>query len=151
MIILVAGMFYYKIGFAKTVEEGEPDKEALKQLMETNTGMQGEKRLFLSIKVLTLFYLIISVCDWFLFGLTQHLESTNLDVWCLDNTIQIVRNNMGALYMLIFAILIYSYSFIMIYIFYILPAKEGLVGTKIDFNILNNESEKYSRISVTAS
>lgn len=74
-----------------------------------------------------MFYIGATILDWITYGLGM-IENSNGDAsyLCLNEKYLIVNSNLGAALLLIFTLVLFAYSLMMSYVFYMLPQKEGL-------------------------
>lgn len=70
--------------------------------------------------------------DWvYLLVGQQQLLNGNID--CMNEKFLVVVNNKGSIVLLLYTFLTYSYAAVMLYVFYYIPKRSGLVvGLKLD-------------------
>jgi hypothetical protein len=86
------------------------------------TQYRFNKQLF----VITIFYVFASILDWvyLIFGPKQ-LQNGNIA--CLNEKFIVVVDNKGAILLLVYTVVTYSYAAVMFYVFYYVPKSSGLV------------------------
>jgi hypothetical protein len=71
------------------------------------------------------FYFVCSVTDWATYFISRYEINSGGSFICLDEKFFVADSNFGAFIMLVFSVVILAYSCVMIYIFYVIPAKIG--------------------------
>ena len=89
---------------------------------ENNT----EGRFQTQISVLTVFFLLSCIADVFYVHFGK-FELQNNDLLCYNKGTIIVANEEGSVALLIYTLVAYSYTVVMLFVFYHLPKKSGLV------------------------
>jgi len=75
---------------------------------------------------MTVFYFCSSICDWFyLWGGKKELVNGGLI--CINHAFMIPTDATGSLILLFYTLVSYSYAVVVLYVFYFLPKKSGLV------------------------
>ena len=98
-------------------------------LSASQRSSNPHNRFVYQMKILAIFYICCTCTDWIL-TLSGSAALHNGDLLCYNETIIIVNDNLGALYMLVFTIITYFYAFFMWFTFYQVPKKFGIVSRR---------------------
>jgi cytochrome bd-type quinol oxidase subunit 1 len=94
---------------------------------------QSYKRFRKQILVITIFYVFSSIMDWVYLEVgRQQLIIGNIT--CLNNNYLLVVDSRGSYILLLYTLVTYSYAAVLLYVFYYIPKKSGLV---VDFTLEN--------------
>lgn len=88
------------------------------------------------------FYLMASVADWIFIILGKH-EMERRSLLCVNHRFIVVNDGYGSLSLLFYTLVTYSYAVVMLFVFYHLPKKSGLVlDMGLGGDLLIRESSK---------
>lgn len=76
--------------------------------------------------MITVFYFLSSICDIVYLSVGSN-ELQNGGLACIDDRFVIPTDALGSLVLLFYTLVTYSYAFVILYVFYHLPKKSGLV------------------------
>ena len=79
-------------------------------------------------KALAASYIIFVIADFIMMPVGNSLFEHEKDFMCYDKVIVEVMNNAGALYLLVYTILLFGYSFMIWFVFYRIPSLFGLIS-----------------------
>ena len=94
--------------------------------------MKNMECLLKQTKILAVLYFIFSVYDLLMMGLGNLLITEKIDFKCRDSAVVLPKNTSGAFYLFVYSIMILMFSLTLLYIFYIVPSKHGLVVKRND-------------------
>jgi hypothetical protein len=77
------------------------------------------------IRIMTVFYFVCSLSDWAIFAISHYEINSGRSFLCYDTKFFVVDDNIGAFIMMVYTVVVLSYSCVMIYVFYVIPAKMG--------------------------
>lgn len=76
--------------------------------------------------------MVFSVLDFLMMTIGNELFEEDTDFYCVDDSMVIASNNNGAGFLLIYCILLISYSLMLWVIFYKLPSSYGLIAVRTE-------------------
>ena len=75
---------------------------------------------------MTVFYVVSSATDWTNYFVSHAEINNGANFACYDNRFVMADDNMGAFIMLLYTLVLFAYSCLLIYVFYVIPAEHGL-------------------------
>ena len=73
-------------------------------------------------------YIFFVIADFIMMPVGNALFDAGKDFTCVNNVQIEVENSGGAFYLLIYTLILFAYSFMLWYVFYLIPDKWGLIS-----------------------